>query len=212
MKMIIKLLIPLLTLFVSCDGTDEEKPIVITPEEISIYKGNNIVADGNMDSEEWADANHVEISMVDRENIKIFVKHNDESLLLMFILNNPSVTSVVFPEILIDANNNKSESWMSDDWWFHVSGSDCVSQGSYSVYTNCEVEQPDWYAVPNYPTSSPGIVDTIEVIIPFSKVGISKGETFGLALLVTNTVNLVKYWPTNANIHKPSSWSNAKID
>ena len=195
-------------LHLSCDNNEE-----ITPSETIIPLGNKIAIDGIISEDEWNDAQKLEIIMSDRENVEVRLKHDGESLLFLFELHNPNVSNVVFPEILIDVNNDKSSSWNTDDWWFHISGSDCESKGEYEGgYSNCKVEQPDWYAVPNYPTDVAGMVNTIEVSIPFTKLGISETSLVGMCILVTNLSNLWKYWPDNSNKISPSSWCNAKLE
>lgn len=176
-------------------------------QELTIPRGKGVVIDGVITGEEWGDARKIEIVMTDRENVQVWAKHDQSNLLLMFDLPESKVDRVVFPEVLIDAHNDKSDAWTDDDWWFHVSGTDCSSKGKARNYDNARVEQEDWFAVPNFPTEKPGVLDVIEIAIPFAKVGIEPGKQFGFAVLVTNTKDISAYWPWKAELARPLTWS-----
>ncbi len=195
----------------SCNNSTDDSEAGKT-EEWHIQYGSSVNIDGTVSQNEWNDAGKIEIEVPDRGNVEVFVKHDGENLLFLFELHNPNVNSVLFPEILIDVNNDKSTAWEADDWWFHISGHDCESKGSYGIFSNCETEQPGWEAVSNYPTDVPGIVNTIEVKIPFSKIEISKTNSFGMCILVTNLNNLWKHWPAGSTKNSPSGWCNVKCE
>jgi hypothetical protein len=195
----------LLILLLSCCNSSEAidtEPTV----PLAIARGTPINPDGTVTLDEWSDAIIVYVPAAGRESIEISIKHDGENLLFKLELNNPGVSSVLFPEIFIDSDNGRSATWNQDDWWFHISGSDCESKGAPDSYANCMIEQPDWKAVPNYPTDTPGIINTIEVSIPFSKTGVTPEKEFGLALLFTNMSSLNILWPNNAAKLKPSTW------
>lgn len=88
--------------------------------------------------------------------------------------------------------------------WFHVSGTDCESKGTYGVYNNCKAIQNDWKAVPNFINHGP-VVDTVEIEIPLSKLGLSRSDTFHLGFLLNN-FRTKKIYPSGANHLDPSGW------
>lgn len=186
-----------------------EKPAT---QDFIIPLGKSIVADGKIDEREWIDAKKIEIMITGRKNVEIYIKHDQANLLLLFELYNPDEKSILFPEILIDPNLDQSDSWLVDDWWFHVSGSDCASNGKAGDYSGCRIVQYDWTAVPNYPINKPGIVNTIEIIIPLSKPNITQGKAFGFAVLVSDINEMGKYWPETATIQQPSTWRLAILE
>lgn len=203
--LILKVSLLMLIGFISCDNneTNEKK----NAENLKIPLGVSIIADGINSENEWIDAQKIQIKISESSKIDVMLKHDNENILILFNL----YSSGLFPEILFDVNNDKTTEWNSDDWWFHISASDCSSKGKRNDYSNCEVEQPDWTAVPNYPAYVQGNVDKIEVIIPFSKLGINLSSQFGMAVLVTNLNNTRKYWPPDSNAGNPSSWCNASF-
>ena len=98
----------------------------------------------------------------------------------------------------------------SNDWWFHVSGTDCEGVGTYDVYDDCAVVQPDWQAAPNYAmVPDPPAVDTFEIRIPFSKIGVSTGDTLGIAYRAEWVPYTYGHWPSGAIVEAPSSWGTA---
>ncbi len=184
----------------------------ISESTFSIPSGNKVNIDGYADDNEWEDSTKKNIAIDSREDVEVYIKHDGENLLLLFILNSADVKSVLFPEILIENNFAKNTVWTDSNYWFHVSGSDCYAKGKYNEWENCAVESGEWKAVPNYPTDKPGIVECIEISIPFTTAGITKKSSFGFALLVTNTVNSWYYWPETARISDPSTWFEAVLE
>jgi hypothetical protein len=179
---------------------------------IAIPSGTAILADGIASDSEWADARRVDIEVAGGENVEAWIKHDHVNLPVMFRLHNPDSSDVVFPEILIDANNDKSETWLADDWWFHVSGSDCESRGRANDFANCQIRQSDWIAEPNYVDDTPGNVELIEVVIPLAKAGLQPTRPFGLAFCANGPPGINSLWPDGAEVSHPSSWSTARLE
>ena len=175
---------------------------------ICIPYGLPATIDGNFSASEWAGANSLVINISAADSVIVYLKHDSLNLYLAYLNNLES--SFRFPEIMVDPDNEKSSAWQPDDWWFHISATDCESIGIPSDYGDCSVVQPDWEGVPNM-VSGPPFVDTIEIIIPFVKAGIdlSLNDTIGLALDVTNTSSIWNMWPASADIDNPSTWANA---
>jgi len=172
-----------------------------------IPAGNPVNINGVLEEGEWEDALLVTVQSAGR-TIDYRLKHDNEALLIAVDLKNTSSTAVRFPEILLDCDHDKSLQWQPDDWWFHVSATDCEYKGNHSIYDNCEIDHPDWDAVPNFGTA-PGAVpiDTIEFMIPLVKLGLQVKDTFGIALDVTNTANSWEFWPLGAMLNSPASWA-----
>jgi len=181
--------------------------------QVTLIPYNSLInTDGNITNTEWFNSAHFEINSAGRP-IDFFVCHDNENLYIAVDLKNENASNLRFPEILFDINNDKSTFWKNDDWWFHVSATDCYYQGNYSNYSNCETEHESWIAVPNFGTAANSpLIDSIEIKIPFSLIGINLSDTIGFALDVTNTVNSWEYFPSGAQISNPSSWANINFE
>lgn len=174
-------------------GMGEEIPCAFTP-----------TMDGIEEAGEWSSANFVPF-MVGQNTTMIGMMHDETHL--YFLFRGYLESEIQFPEIYIDANNSKDSTWQSDDWWFHVSATDCDNMGAPDVYTNCQEVQTDWLGVNNIQPGAP-VVDTVEIAIPFSKIGFdpSAGNPMGLAFGLNNVINMVNTYPQGANMHIPASW------
>lgn len=174
---------------------------------ITFPNGSAPVIDGVMGSLEWSDAANIDIKVNANETVKVFYKTNADTLYFAFIGKLES-GNVRFPEICLDTRNDKSFFWEGDDWWFHVSATDCDYNGAPAVYTDCALDQDDWLAMPNIVQGLP-IVDSIEIAIPFSKVNLDSKDTFGIAFNVTNTFSTWNFWPEEAELNQPATWATA---
>lgn len=174
-----------------------------------ICSGNTPLIDGIVSPGEWNDANHSTI-LLPNDSVVVHYKHNGDSLFLLYYGPLES-SNVLFPEVLLDIRNNKTATWDSTDWWFHVSATDCYFNGQYGNYSGtCQPDHPAWSGFPNF-AAGPPYTDTVEIAIPFSTPGISTGDTIGLAFDVTNTASNWKYWPSGASRNNPSTWGTAII-
>jgi len=186
------------------DGTDA---VYLLPVLQTVPSSQNVHIDGMMEPGEWDKALQVKLFTAGRI-IPAWLMHDGEALLLAFDLKNTLPgADVRFPEILLDPSNDHSAGWQSDDWWFHISATDCYFQGNHSNYSRCDEDHPDWDALPNFSTT-PGArpVDTIEIRIPFETIGVTISDTIGLAIDVTNTANAWEYWPLGGEIGSPATW------
>jgi hypothetical protein len=170
--------------------------------------GNASVIDGHITAGEWSDADSVEIIINASQKVMVKYKHDNANFYFVFLKNLESAMRM--PEVVMDINNSKSATWQSDDWWFHVSGTDCESNGSPNNYSNCQPVQPGWEGVPNM-SSGPPYTDTVEIRISFTKVGLTlpTHSVIGLAFDVTNTFSAWNFWPSGANINSPATWATA---
>ena len=165
---------------------------------------------GHVGAGEWDAADTIRISINGNKSVKVSLMCDRDNLFFLFAGNLES--QFRFPEILLDMNNSKSTSWQSDDWWFHVSATDCENQGAFGVYSNCLLVQPDWLGVNNITQGLP-LTDTVEIAIPFSKIKQTSGILFniGICFNLFNVVSATNTWPPSANINDPSTWANAAL-
>lgn len=159
---------------------------------------------------EWSGAVSLHVPTTSGKAVDVMLQHDGSQLYLVFMGPMESA-SVWFPELLFDPLHDASASWQADDWWFHVSATDCENQGAYGVYSNCLTVQPDWKGVPNI-TSGGSVTDTVEVAIPFSKLGMVGPDSIGFALSFTNTASVWKMWPASANRNNPSTWGTMVLE
>ncbi len=173
------------------------KPLSFTEDSIQI--------DGQLNEQSWAFADPVWI-VNGSDSIKIRTLYNNANLYFAFTGKLESANAL-FPEILIDADNQRAATWQTNDWWFHVSATDCENKGAYGVYNNCLLVQPGWRGVPNFSPGMP-MTDTVEIAIPLSKLEttIQAGNTMNISVLVTNTFSIYRHWPATADRNNPSTW------
>lgn len=180
--------------------------------DVYIPPGTSVTLDGHWSAGEWDDA--VRVSMPVPNSAKtmyVKLKHHQDTLLISFAGPLESANTLV-PELMIDPDYDHGTKWNPEDSWFHVSATDCHYFGIPQVFNQCQSDHPEWSAFPNMPYgSSP--VDTIEIRIPYSFVGLTAGvpHTFGLALSITNTVNLFSFWPSGVVVGQPQTWGTAVL-
>jgi len=148
-------------------------------QDICIPIGSTPLVDGTAQADEWSDADSVRISADGVYDTQVKFKHDGSSLHISY--NSYSglfVPGTGFPEVYFDIENDDSDNWSSDDWWFHVSATDCESMGQEQVYDECEADHDDWSAEPNFNMTIE--VNFVEIEIPFSKLGVTSGSTFGI--------------------------------
>ncbi len=181
-------------------------PAYTQSDVICIPYGSSVNIDGIVSNNEWKDADSLILGT--STQTKVLYKHDSLNLLVAYIGKLESSSRI--PELLIDVNNDKSTTWSSDDWWFHVSAQDCDYQGAYANYDSCGIVRPNWKAVENMDFGLPQAPfnDTVEIEIPFSTLPItlSETDTIGLSFLVTNLFSTWTHWPVSANRNNPSTW------
>ncbi|MES2556420.1 MAG: hypothetical protein V4604_09740 [Bacteroidota bacterium] len=165
--------------------------------------------DGIVAADEWFMATEVEINVANQIT-RIACMH--DSTHLYFLFQDHLESLLHFPEIVIDVNNSKETTWQPDDWWFFVADSDCENQGSSDVWDNCQEVQPDWTAVNNIQPGLP-YTDSIEIAIPFSKIGytLGSGDSIGIAFDVMSAGGTWHMYPETADKPNPSTWATAAI-
>lgn len=183
-------------------------------DQIEIPKGKTITVDGKNADKEWADANQASITLPGSKTITIFYKHDEANLLFAF--TGFDKEDSWYPEILIDPQFDRAEQWQKDDWWFHVSYSDCASRGRYNDYSTCRLKTDFWTA---YNCGINGSGDGIghpaifEVEIPFKTLELEPNnqKEIGLAFNVTDTETLYHFFPVTAKMERPTTWAKAVL-
>lgn len=170
---------------------------------------NAVTIDGILNLSEWQYAETATIVVNSTDNVEVKYKHDGTAMYFAFSGKLESA-NVLFPEILTDAQNLGGSYWSPGQWWLHVSATDCENNGSYGVYNDCKATQPGWEGTPNFISGLPN-TDTVELRIPFSKIGFNPAtmDTMGIAMMVTNTATIFKLNSTGANKDAPASWSKA---
>jgi len=167
--------------------------------------------DGMVDPGEWDMAPSVAIGTAPGDTCRVAVMTDFAAVYFAFMGYLES-SNVLFPEVLLDTQHDRTPAWNADDQWFHVSATDCHHQGDYGVYDDCLLVQPDWTGVPNLTPGAP-ITDTVELAIPWSKLGLApvEGDSIGLCLLVTNTASSWRLWPNSASRLAPDTWGHLVV-
>ena len=169
---------------------------------ISIPFGTAPLIDGVVQPNEWTDANAISIPIHSTDSSKVLFKHDSTHLYFAFKGGLQS-SGNYFPELVIDAEWDRASSFQQNDWWFHVSATDCEYNGQYGNYTNCQIVRPGWEALPNY--SSTRSVDSVEIKISLNMLGVQIGDSVGIAFLLNNFMT-IKQYPVSANHLVPSTW------
>lgn len=176
---------------------------------IGIPQSAGAVIDGELNTTEWQLAAKTSLIQSNGDTSWVMMQHDASSLYFAFY-GNLQKGQVVFPEVLLDINHSRSGSWEADDWWFHVSATDCEYQGAYGNFDSCAMQRPNWEAVPNFTTGLP-YTDSIEIKIPFNTLNYNfmPMDTIGLSVVLSNTVNIFDTWPTSASHLQPNTWAEA---
>jgi len=173
-----------------------------------ILSGTEVELDGKNGYQEWHDAMVYDFRKNNVVRAEILLKRNATELLIAFSLDHKQDSIYIFPEVFIDTRHDQSEKWNSDDYWFHVSASDCYAVGMREEYSNCLVDGRDWKALPNYPMGDQyKKIEFFELAIPFKLLGIKVGQSIGICFsLASFPGNGRVNYPNAAHEDIPASW------
>jgi len=180
------------------DSTGAGEPVCVG--ENTIPFGGAVVVDGYMiqPQEGWS--------------VPVGIKHDAEAITIAFAQLQPPGPPpfAVFPELLIDVGNEKLEALGPDDWWFHVSATDCAAAGRYDDYDGCVLEARTWEAN-NFPSGE--LIDAVEIRIPLQTLGIDQRQPveIGIALRLSDTQGYAAHWPLTADPATPSTWATVQL-
>jgi hypothetical protein len=170
------------------------------------------ILDGKDLENEWLDASSFNFKLSDLDyNIKL--KHNSDSLFVMFSGAMGSRNNgFFFPELLFDMGFEKANQYDINDFWFHVSATDCFDKGVYGSFSNCDTDGTMWRANPNWTMEL--LPDTVEFAISLEMLfdGDAKfNELFGFTFGLSNTQF---YWEflEDAQETNPSTWQSAILE
>jgi hypothetical protein len=186
-------------------------PVVLAQNAIEAFPGTPAL-DGVMSPGEWDLAPVISIGTAPGDTCRVAVMTDFAAVYFAFMGHLES-NNALFPEVLLDAQHDRTAAWNADDHWFHVSATDCHHQGAYGVYDDCLLVQPDWTGIPNITPGTP-ITDTVEIAVPWSKLGLatpSEGDSLGLCLLVTNTASSWRLWPNGSQRLAPDTWGHLVV-
>ena len=190
----------------------------IQRDVIRIPSGSPITVDGKVSANEWEDSKFVVLPVAENWTVRVRFKHNTEYLYFEFE-GVKRGTERLFPEILIDPKDSKSESWELGEWWLHVSNNLCEGNGEPNVYTKhgvfrCGHTKPGWSG-----NNPPGAdTEVVEVKVSFAKLGLNTktGARFGIAFDMTDATGDAKqrwfFWPSGATLESPKSWGDAVLE
>jgi hypothetical protein len=185
---------------------------------IHIPSGSPITVDGKASAKEWGDSESVALPVDNTWTVRVRFKHDAENIYFEFE-GVKRGTERLFPEILLDPRNRKSEAWEPGEWWLHVSGNLCEGNGEPNVYSKNGVFQCS-HTKPGWAGNNPPEADTqvVEVRVSFAKLGLKAeaGTRVGIAFDVTNATGDKRqmwfFWPTGARLESPKSWADAVLE
>ncbi len=205
-----KFLISLSVIGLSCIPFYGQSQIFYSPPTNAI-----VTIDGVMQPGEWDDAYTDQIiSSGNGETVTIHGMH--DSLGMYFAFESSVDLDVNFPEVFFDMDQSGGNTWDQNDWWFHVSATDCEYRGIPLNYDSCMADRPGWEAHPNWPAAGSG-PDTVEIFIEFSLLNDSiidlPNVAVGFSMAVSNAFNRYDYWPDSAtNLNYPSTWGTLEFN
>ncbi len=176
--------------------------------------GNAIVVDGSLAPGEWNDASSMDMEIESGWTVRISFKHDAANLYFVFqgLIWGKEMR---FPELLIDPQSMRSDTWQKGQWWLHSSFNLCEGNGEYNLYERngvfqCAKEKMGWSAN-HFPLDRAGIM---EMRISFARLGIApeKGAKFGFAMDLTDTQKNWTFWPAKAELTHPNTWGTAQLE
>lgn len=180
------------------------------PERV-VPAGGPITVDGSVSAGEWDDAAPFAFRVRPDWTTTVRLKHDGEALSVLFTEFQPpsSPPHIVFPELALRVGDQPSQDWTLDDWWFHVSLTDCAAQGAHDDFAGCVPEATGW-AANNF---EHGVIDAVEIRIEFATLGIdaTRPQNLGVLLRLSDTQGYARHWPKEADLEVPATWAEATL-
>jgi hypothetical protein len=210
--------------FGACQGggqpADTDDPVRINPSAFPIPRGPGATIDGTFTADEWQGAASVSFSfqnqLGDSLRVDVWLQHDGDALEVAYVFQAPDSASVS-PEIFIDTDFDRSPSLQADDYWFHLSGSDCTAVGAYDDYSGC-VMRAWWASAPPPEDRLGGMVRTFEMRVPLQRLDLATGSELGLAFRMMHAVQVsgewvvdTDFWPSAGSPDNPSTWRFAQL-
>ncbi len=199
-----------------------ERERSIDQVSLAIPFGPRATIDGEVSPGEWDAARLVRFSfedvLGDSVIANVWLMHDDQSLQVAYVFEPTNEEIFIAPELFLDTDNDRSPSLRSDDWWFHVSASDCATAGRYDDYSTCTMNA-DWETGPRPSQREHGEqLDTFEIRIPFSKIRVATGSEIGLGFRVMHSAQVsgewvmrTAFWPLHGSPDSPATWETAQL-
>lgn len=179
-------------------NTTSSSPAPEFSNYLEIKRGAAPTLDGKIAENEWTDGGTATIMVQPDWPVKVHYKHDGANVHFAFA-NVKKGAEERFPEVLVDLKRDGS---MGETKWFHASYRDCQADGKVNDWASCKPEQEGW-AANNYPVADGGV---IEMTLSFTRLGITPGKEFGLAIHLTDSKVEGAFWPVKAKLQEPSAW------
>lgn len=180
-------------------------------EIVALPAGDAPALDGIMTPGEWDGAGQVWLQFESDLRVPVYVLRAGGQLFVAFDQLDQG-EAALFPEIYIDAANNRADAWDQDDWWFHLSTRQCQGRGLGAIWAQCGGEQA-WQTT-DFVTSG----STIEMAIPYTTLALPGpdqsgiGIAFALMRLEPDDSVSRRFWPARSSISQPSTWGAGVIE
>lgn len=190
----------------------EERRGCVDSARWSIAAGSPIEVDGIVADGEWDDATPFAIEAGADWTVPVGIKHDGEALLLVYASFQPPAAPpfAVFPELMVDVGLDAGDALERDDFWFHVSATDCSATGALDEYEGCVPDARDWDAN-NFPQGS--LIDLVEIRIPLQTLGLDLAapRDVGLLLRLSDTQGFATQWPDDGDAEVPATWAAVRL-
>lgn len=156
------------------------------------YSGNPVTIDGIMSSNEWSDAQIIDI-IIDSETWSIYRKHDEANIYFALSYPVPHRCNITF-----DIDLNEGNAPQTDDIQIRVEKQKLEFKGNGTGWE---------YRTPSGWDANVDIVDFREIRISYSKLGITKGieKDIGICFKLETYINS-SYWPSESTTNNPSTW------
>jgi hypothetical protein len=180
---------------------------------LEIPYGRAVKVDGVLSAGEWDDAAPVDIAVSSDWVVRVLVKHDASNLYFAFTHLRHSGAER-YPEVLLDPASARGSAWRPGQLWFHSSYNLCEGDGAFNLYNRggvflCAKAKSGWEGN-HAPLSGDGVME-IRIALSRLTPPPRAGQVFGLALDVTDTQKSWAFWPTDAELARPSSWGAAVL-
>jgi hypothetical protein len=205
----------------SCGNpTGPDNSIVVTPNALAIPLGSRATIDGEISPGEWASARAIRLSFENAPSSSVTVDvrlmHDGAGLQVVYQFE-AAAGILLAPELFLDTAHDRGPSLRNDDFWFHLSGSDCSNRGAYDDYSTCTMSAW-WETGPRPHERLDREVRVFELRIPFSGLGVATGSEIGIAIRIMHTARVADewvtgtfFWPLNGSPDSPDSWELAQL-
>lgn len=189
-------------------------------DALAIPLGPQATIDGTLSAGEWSAADSIRMVFEDAlgrpVTADVWVMHDGEALQVAYRLDRADAEFGFAPELFLDTDNDRASTLRPDDWWLHLSASDCAVSGRYNDYATCTANA-DWETGPK-PSARPVGTRAFEMRFPLSRLSLAAGGRFGLGICVQHAtwvsgewVVARAFWPEGGSPDRPATWRAAQL-